>query len=88
MSSEELIGIDHSSQVLDRIKARMSEQGVVYLGQDDENYGRTHKFQGLGNKKIAYITLPSQAEKPTEEQAESIFNDMVADIKRQMGGRR
>ncbi len=84
MSSEELIGIDHSSQILERLKARMSEQGVVYLGQE----GSSHTFEGLGNKRKASITLPSQAEKPTEEQAESIFNDMVADIKRQMGGKR
>jgi hypothetical protein len=82
--TDELIGIDHSSQVLERIKSRMSEPGVVYLGQE----GSIHTFIGKGNKRKASITLPSQAEKPTEEQAESIFNDMVADIKRQMGGKR
>lgn len=79
-----LEGFDHTHEVLERIKSRMSEQGVVYLGQEGSN----HTFEGLGNKRKASITLPSQAEKPTEEQAESIFNDMVADIKKQMGGKR
>jgi predicted alpha-1,6-mannanase (GH76 family) len=79
-----LEGFDHTHEVLERIKSRMSEQGVVYSGQE----GNSHTFEGLGNKRKASITIPSQAEKPTEEQAESIFNDMVADIKRQMGGKR
>ncbi len=83
MSGDDLIGIDHSGQILIRVVQRMSEQGVRYLGPEEDN-SRTHVWEGMSNKRRASLAIPELSEKPSEEEAEELYEEWIGKIQEQL----
>lgn len=76
----EIIGVDHSKPILDRVISRLQEKGVIYQGHD----GSDHKFIGMGNKRLATLTIPQLDYTPTNEQADELYSNWINDVERQL----
>lgn len=76
----ELTGFDHSQAILDKVRTRLLEKGVVYQGQD----GREHLFEGMANKRWATLTIPQLDYTPTNEQADELYSNWINDVERQL----
>lgn len=78
----EIIGIDqdYAKPVRDKVIARMAEQGVVYVSEEDGKYC----FEGLGNKRRAYLNIqPFQSPIPQDQQ-DSLYTEWTEEIARQL----
>ncbi len=76
----EIIGIDHSKAILDRVTQRLSEKGVHHINKD----GHQHTYEGMGNMRRATITTPQLDNAPSDEEAEALYSDWLSDVEHQL----
>lgn len=80
----DIIGVDHSAPILEAVKQRLMEQGVLYQGMENGD----HSFKGMGNGRTASLHIPKLDEAPNDQTKQALIAEYLDDVTSQirMGG--